>query len=186
MPSGWRVPPTRTGTRSFGISTSQVKSFLAAGEPVVSVDAKKKELLGRYKNAGREWQPQGEPEEVNVYDFLSQAEGRAIPYGVYEVGSDVGWVSVGRAFADRDMELVKRAVEGDDEVDGLYDRARDDLDAATRKYPDHAVAFNRLSIVALYLERIADHAVNIAERVAYMMTGNFSQLAHSHAPPKEV
>ncbi|MBI2934197.1 MAG: ISAzo13 family transposase [Chloroflexi bacterium] len=80
----------------FRYLNEQVKAFLTGGDPVVSVDAKKKELVGRYKNPGREWQPQGAPEEVNVYDFLSQAEGRAIPYGIYEVGRNVGWVSVGR------------------------------------------------------------------------------------------
>ena len=80
----------------FRYLNEQVKEFLAKGQPVVSVDAKKKELVGRYKNAGREWQPTGEPEAVNVYDFLSQAEGRAIPYGIYEVGRNVGWVNVGR------------------------------------------------------------------------------------------
>jgi hypothetical protein len=63
---------------------------------VVSVDTKKKELVGRFRNGGREWHPHGAPEEVNVYDFLSAADGRAIPYGIYEVGRDVGWVSVGR------------------------------------------------------------------------------------------
>jgi len=80
----------------FRYLNGQVKQFLARGQPVVSVDAKKKELIGRYKNAGQEWQPQGEPEAVNVYDFLSQAEGRAIPYGIYELGRNVGWVNVGR------------------------------------------------------------------------------------------
>ena len=80
----------------FRYLNEQVKEFLAARQPVVSVDAKKKELVGRYKNAGLEWRPKGVPEEVNVYDFLSQAEGRAIPYGIYEVGRNVGWVNVGR------------------------------------------------------------------------------------------
>ena len=80
----------------FRYLNEQVKTLLAAGQPVVSVDAKKKELVGRFRNAGREWQPRGEPEQVRIYDFLSEAEGRAIPYGVYEVGRDVGWVSVGR------------------------------------------------------------------------------------------
>jgi len=80
----------------FRYLNEQVKAFMAAGDPVVSVDAKKKELVGYFKNPGREWQPQGSPEEVNVYDFLSQAQGRAIPYGVYEVSRNVGWVSVGR------------------------------------------------------------------------------------------
>lgn len=80
----------------FRYLNEQVKSFMTTGDPVVSVDAKKKELVGRYKNPGREWQVQGAPEEVNVYDFASQAQGRAIPYGIYEVGRNVGWVSVGR------------------------------------------------------------------------------------------
>ncbi len=89
-----------------------------------------------------------------------------------------------RAFADRDMDRVDLAVRGDDLVDDLHARARADLDAATVRDPSHAVAYNRLSIVALYLERVADHAVNIAERVAYLLTGDFAQLARSHAPPE--
>ena len=70
----------------------------AAGEPVISVDTKKKELIGNYANGGREWQPAGEPERVNVHDFADRALGefaKAIPYGVYDVGNDEGWVSVG-------------------------------------------------------------------------------------------
>ena len=62
---------------------------------MVSVDTKKKELVGRYKNAGREWQPAGEPEQVEVYDFVGEA-GKAIPYGVYDVAANTAWVSVGR------------------------------------------------------------------------------------------
>lgn len=69
--------------------------FQEQGQPVVSVDTKKKELVGNFKNAGREWQPQGQPERVSTYDFPSQAEGKAIPYGVYDVGQNEGWVSVG-------------------------------------------------------------------------------------------
>ena len=71
---------------------------LAAGEPVISVDTKKKELIGNYANGGREWQPQGEPDRVEVHDFKDVALGefaKAIPYGVYDVGNDQGWVSVG-------------------------------------------------------------------------------------------
>lgn len=67
----------------------------AAGQPVISVDCKKKELLGAFKNAGREWQPAGTPEAVNVYDFPDMADGKAIPYGVYDVTHNEGWVSVG-------------------------------------------------------------------------------------------
>jgi hypothetical protein len=65
------------------------------GQPVVSVDTKKKELVGQYKNAGQEWQPAGEPEEVRVHDFPDKKLGKAIPYGVYDVTANEGWVSVG-------------------------------------------------------------------------------------------
>jgi transposase len=74
---------------------AQAEVFLAAGEPVVSVDAKKKELVGDFKNPGREWAPQGQPEEVRVYDFPIAGLGRATPYGVYDLGQNAGWVNVG-------------------------------------------------------------------------------------------
>ena len=74
---------------------AQVKEFQRRGLPVISVDTKKKELVGAFKNAGREWQPEGSPEEVNVYDFPDLADAKAIPYGVYDVEQDRGWVSVG-------------------------------------------------------------------------------------------
>ena len=64
-------------------------------QPVVSVDTKKKELVGEFKNAGEEWQPQGEPEQVNVHDFPVKGLGKAIPYGVYDLARNEGWVSVG-------------------------------------------------------------------------------------------
>ena len=70
--------------------------FLTAGQPVVSVDTKKKELVGNFRNAGREWQPTGSPPAVLVHDFPSDAEGKAIPYGVYDMARNEGWVSVGR------------------------------------------------------------------------------------------
>lgn len=72
------------------------KRYLRQQCPVISVDTKKKELVGRYENKGREWQPKGEPETVNVHDFLDRETGKAIPYGVYDLGRDEGWVSVGR------------------------------------------------------------------------------------------
>jgi len=65
------------------------------GQPVISVDTKKKELVGPFKNAGREWRPKGEPESVRVHDFLDPEGGKAIPYGVYDVSANQGWVSVG-------------------------------------------------------------------------------------------
>ena len=68
---------------------------LAAGEPVISVDTKKKELVGDFKNAGREWRPAGQPQDVRVHDFLIKELGRAVPYGVYDLADDAGWVSIG-------------------------------------------------------------------------------------------
>jgi Rhodopirellula transposase DDE domain len=62
---------------------------------VISVDTKKKELVGDFKNAGREWRPKGDPEEVRVHDFLIKELGRAVPYGVYDLAANTGWVSVG-------------------------------------------------------------------------------------------
>ncbi len=73
----------------------QIQAFLAAGQPVISVDTKKKELVGDFKNAGREYRPRGAPEEVRVHDFLIKKLGRAVPYGVYDLASNSGWVSVG-------------------------------------------------------------------------------------------
>jgi hypothetical protein len=71
-----------------------VAAALAAGLPVVSVDCKKKELVGQYKNNGKEYRPAGDPEKVDVHDFIGEA-GKAIPYGVYDLGANTGWVSVG-------------------------------------------------------------------------------------------
>jgi hypothetical protein len=70
-------------------------AFLAAGDPVISVDAKKRELVGRFKNGGREWEPTGEPVEVDVHDFPGDAVGVALPYGVYDMAANTGWVNVG-------------------------------------------------------------------------------------------
>jgi hypothetical protein len=80
----------------FRYLTDQVKAFLAVGQPVVSVDAKKKELVGTFRNVGREWQLKGRPEAVQAHDFPDKQLGKAIPYGVYDVGRDAGWVTVGR------------------------------------------------------------------------------------------
>jgi transposase len=73
----------------------RVSDFHSRHQPVISVDAKKKELVGDFKNAGREWHPKGQPPEVRVHDFIDPERGKAIPYGVYDVGANVGWVSVG-------------------------------------------------------------------------------------------
>ena len=74
---------------------AQAQSFQANEQPVVSVDTKKKELVGDFKNNGQEWQPKGKPQEVKVHDFPDPKKGKAIPYGVYDVAANQGWVSVG-------------------------------------------------------------------------------------------
>jgi len=79
----------------FQYINTQAKAFLTADEPVISVDTKKKELVGNFKNNGREWRPRGTPEAVNVHDFVDPKLGRAVPYGVYDINNNVGWVSVG-------------------------------------------------------------------------------------------
>jgi transposase len=88
--------PDRDG--QFRYINDRAAERLAAGEPVISVDTKKKELLGTYANGGREWRPSGDPERVNVHDFADRSLGehtKAIPYGIYDLANDEGWVSVG-------------------------------------------------------------------------------------------
>jgi Rhodopirellula transposase DDE domain len=79
----------------FRYINTLAKEFLGGGDPVISVDTKKKELVGRYAQAGKEWHPQGEPVEVSTYDFPGEADGKAIPYGVYDLTDNSAWVSVG-------------------------------------------------------------------------------------------
>ena len=92
---------TKEGTHNpdrdaqFGYINTQVKVALAAEQPAISVDTKKKELVGDFKNAGRELRPKGQPEPVRVHDFRIPELGRAAPYGVYDIAGNTGWVSVG-------------------------------------------------------------------------------------------
>ncbi|MCM2518195.1 ISAzo13 family transposase [Streptomyces griseoincarnatus] len=80
----------------FRYINEQAKGHMGAGQPVISVDTKKKELVGDYKNAGRRWRPAGEPTLVRTHDFLDrQGPGKAIPYGIYDITANTGWVSVG-------------------------------------------------------------------------------------------
>ncbi len=79
----------------FARINAQVEAFQGGGQPVVSVDAKKKELVGDFKNGGQEWRPQGQPELVRAYDFVDKQLGKGIPYGVYDPTANKGWVSVG-------------------------------------------------------------------------------------------
>jgi hypothetical protein len=119
--AGWKVSPTKVGRmlHDLGYSLQSVRKsregtkhpdrdgqfehinatateYLEAGEPVVSVDTKKKELVGDFRNAGREWQPKGTPDVANVHDFPTDAIGKAIPYGVYDMARNEAYVTVGR------------------------------------------------------------------------------------------
>ena len=77
----------------FRYINAQAREHLDAGEPVISVDSKKKENVGNFKNGGREWRPKGSPEPVNVHDFKDKELGKATPYGVYDLAANAGWVS---------------------------------------------------------------------------------------------
>jgi transposase len=79
----------------FRYLDQQVRAHMAAGEPVISVDGKKKENVGNYAPSGREWQPKGEPVEVNMHDFPDKELGKVTPYGVYDISGNNGWVTVG-------------------------------------------------------------------------------------------
>lgn len=79
----------------FDYINKSIKKFFRAGDPVVSVDCKKKELVGNFKNNGTEWTPKGEAIEVEAYDFINLSDGKAIPYGVYDIFNNEGWVSIG-------------------------------------------------------------------------------------------
>ena len=79
----------------FRYISRQARAFQDAGDPVISVDAKKKELVGEFGNPGRQWRPAGQPAAVRDHDFASEAEGKAIPYGIYDLAANAGWVNVG-------------------------------------------------------------------------------------------
>ena len=82
--------------RTVRVHQAEVARFLKRGQPAISVDTKKKELIGDFKNSGREWRPKGRPEEVRVHDFIDNEFGKAIPYGVYDIfNNQEGWVSIG-------------------------------------------------------------------------------------------
>jgi transposase len=79
----------------FEFINNQVKGYIQKGQPVISIDCKKKELIGNFKNNGKELEPQKNPTQVNVYDFIDSALGKAIPYGVYDIDRNEGWVNIG-------------------------------------------------------------------------------------------
>jgi hypothetical protein len=107
---------TREGTShpdrnaQFEHINAEVKAFQAAGEPVISVDTKKKELVGDFKNGGQELRPKGQPEPVQVHDFPIPGLGKAVPYGIYDVGDNAGWVNLGISHdtAEFAVESIRR------------------------------------------------------------------------------
>ena len=102
------APPGRD--EQFRYINAQVKRFLKRGEPILSIDAKKKERVGAFKNAGRTWRPKGQPYHVNVYDYPSLSVGSAIPYGAYDVQRNEGFVNVGMSHdtAEFAVESLRR------------------------------------------------------------------------------
>jgi hypothetical protein len=98
-----RSPPERGAQVAY--LNEQARTFLDRGQPVISVDAKKKELVGDFKNAGRTWQPKGEPVRVQVHDFPSMSIGKAVPYGIYDVGRNCGFVNVGTSHDTPDFAV---------------------------------------------------------------------------------
>jgi transposase len=92
--------------KQFKYINELADGFLEGNSPVISVDTKKKELVGNFKNGGQEWRPKGEPVEVNMHDFPDKNKGKAVPYGVYDIGQNAGWVNVGC-----DGDTAKFAVE---------------------------------------------------------------------------
>lgn len=149
----------------FAHLNARVQDFQRRGQPVISVDAKKKELLGDFKNAGREWHPTGQPPEVRVYDFVDDALGKALPYGVYDIGANLGWVSVGvdhdtAAFAVATIRAWWRHLGA-----GMYPRAKELLITADSGGSNSA----RTRLWKVELQRLADE------------TG--LRLAVSHCPP---
>src|SRR5438874_2139097 len=81
--------------QQFRYINEQARAHRQAGDPVVSVDTKKKELVGAYKNGGREWRPKGDPAQVSTHDYVDPELGKAIPYGIYDLAANTGWVNVG-------------------------------------------------------------------------------------------
>ena len=103
-----RAHPDRDA--QFHYINRRAKAFQKQGQPMISVDTKKKELVGQFRNGGREWYPQGQPEEVQVHDFPDKVLGKVIPYGVYDEATNSGWVSVGidHDTAEFAVETVRR------------------------------------------------------------------------------
>ena len=137
----------------FQLINTRVGAAIASGQPAISIDTKKKELVGDFKNAGAEWHPKGRPPAVNTYDFPSIAEGKAIPYGIYDINTDTGFVSVG---IDRDTAQFSVAA-----ISAWWDQL------GKERYPTATILTitadcggsngNRTRLWKTELQRLADH-----------------------------
>ena len=137
----------------FQTINAKVAAAIAAGQPAISIDTKKKELVGEFKNGGREWHPHGHPPAVNTYDFPSIADGKAIPYGIYDIAEDTGFVSVG---IDRDTAQFSVAA-----ITAWWEQL------GRQRYPDATSLLitadcggsnsNRTRLWKTELQRLADH-----------------------------
>jgi transposase len=141
------------------------RAAIDRGEPVISVDTKKKELVGDFKNGGREWRPKGEPELVRTHDFKDKQLGKAVPYGVYDLGSDEGWVQVGV-----DHDTAQFAVNS---IRGWWEHL------GRERYPDATTLTitadcgsngNRTRLWKVELQRLAD-ATGLALQVCHFPPG---------------
>jgi hypothetical protein len=150
----------------FEFINERTKAFQEGGIPVVSVDTKKKELVGNFANAGREWQREGEPERVQVHDFPDDAIGKAIPYGVYDIADNSAWVSVGT-----DHDTPTFAVKA---IESWFKRM------GSRRYPEAREIFitadagrsngHRSHVWKYELQRLADK-LGLAIRVSHFPPG---------------
>jgi hypothetical protein len=150
----------------FAHVNDQTAEHLAAGQPVISVDTKKKELIGQFKNAGREWAPKASPTLVNGHDFPDPALGKAIPYGVYDIAANDGWVSVGTDHDTSAFAVATIAAWWDEIGSGRYPGADRLLICADSGGPDGS----RAGAWKVELARLAE-ATGLAITVAHLPPG---------------
>ncbi|SED27120.1 Rhodopirellula transposase DDE domain-containing protein [Streptomyces misionensis] len=112
MPRRWKASSTPDRDAQFHYLNEQARDHQDGGAPVISVDTKKKELVGPFKNNGREWEPRGKPVRVDTHVFPDRVLGRAVPYGIYDVAANTGWVNVGTDHAPPRSPSSRSAVGG--------------------------------------------------------------------------
>jgi hypothetical protein len=144
-------PPERDARIAY--LNEQARQFLARGQPVISVDTKKKELIGEFKNPGRTWRPKGRPVRVQVHDFPSSAIGKAIPYGVYDLGHNHGFVNIGTSHDTPDFAAESIRLWWEAEGQALYPRADELLVLADAGGSNSAQS----RVWKVRLQELADH-----------------------------